>query len=74
MSHDKNIPFGPWTFRFILDFSRPWGCRMDGGRIARFAWCWGQAESRRGFMAYRLLVFGPLGIIVGRFTQIMPGA
>ncbi|OIO05426.1 MAG: hypothetical protein AUJ49_01315 [Desulfovibrionaceae bacterium CG1_02_65_16] len=70
MAYVRTFIVYPWALKFVMDFSRPWGCRMHGGRIARLAWCWGQAESRRDFLFFRLLVLGPLGIMVGRITHI----
>lgn len=64
----------PWSVRLVVDFSRPWGCTLSGGRFVRFAWCWGQAESRFGFMGFRLLVVGPVGVSIGRITRIAPEA
>jgi hypothetical protein len=60
--------------RLVADFSRPWGTTLPGGRFARFAWCWDQAESRTSFLCFRLLAIGPVGVAVGRIIRIAPGA
>ncbi|SNR95435.1 hypothetical protein SAMN04488503_2007 [Humidesulfovibrio mexicanus] len=73
MAYTRNFFIGPWLVRLVADFSRPWGIILFGGRFARFAWCWGQAESRTSFWHYRLLTVGPLGIAVGRVIRIGQG-
>lgn len=73
MAYTRNIFIGPWLVRLIADFSRPWGVTLSGGRFTRFAWCWGQADSRTSFLHYRLLAVGPLGIAVGRIIRIAEG-
>lgn len=70
MAYEKKFRAGRWFAILVVDFSRPWGCRMHGGRIARFAWCWIQAESRTGFSFGRLLVLGPFGLMVSKITII----
>jgi len=65
-----NILSGRLVVRFVADFSRPWGMTMHGGRFVRFAWCWGQAETRTCFMFFRVLALGPVGVCFGRVIGI----
>lgn len=72
MAWAKFILIRSLIIRVVADFSRPWGVILNGGRFARFAWCWGQAESRTSFLHYRFLSIGPIGVSFGRRVEIQP--
>lgn len=72
MAWAKFILIRSLVIRVVADFSRPWGVTLHGGRFARFAWCWGQAESRTSFLHYRFLSIGPVGVSFGRRVEIQP--